>query len=211
MDRKKIILLAVAINASLLILLFLVALYREEEVPAGGELAHQFSKESPALLFEGSPLTEELPKPLPFEPPASSEIVHQLPPLQQESPPALVQAQPLAPAPPILEVVVKKGDTLDKIAKAHQVALDEILRLNQLSSTFLRVGQVLKLPASKQTTERPAPQAAAQSEYYIVKVGDTPWTIAMKYRMKPEELLRLNHLNQEKAKKLKPGDRLRVR
>jgi hypothetical protein len=29
--------------------------------------------------------------------------------------------------------------------------------------------------------------------------------------MKVDELLKLNHLNEEKARKIKPGDRLRVR
>ncbi|HSX13751.1 MAG TPA: LysM domain-containing protein [Chlamydiales bacterium] len=48
-------------------------------------------------------------------------------------------------------------------------------------------------------------------EYYIVKVGDNPWGIAMKHHMKLEELLKLNQLNEEKARKLKPGDRLRTR
>jgi len=48
-------------------------------------------------------------------------------------------------------------------------------------------------------------------DYYTVKVGDNPWTIAMKHHMKVEELLRINSLNEEKARKLKPGDRLRIR
>jgi len=33
----------------------------------------------------------------------------------------------------------------------------------------------------------------------------------MKHHMKVEELLRLNHFNKEKAKRLKPGDKLRIR
>ena len=48
-------------------------------------------------------------------------------------------------------------------------------------------------------------------EYYTMKVGDNPWAIAMKHHMKVEELLRLNGLNEERARKLKPGDRLRTR
>ncbi|HEY4254932.1 MAG TPA: LysM domain-containing protein, partial [Chlamydiales bacterium] len=49
------------------------------------------------------------------------------------------------------------------------------------------------------------------ADYYIVKVGDNPWTIAMKHHLKVEELLKLNGLNEQRARKLKPGDRLRIK
>ncbi|NGX46548.1 MAG: hypothetical protein K940chlam2_01740, partial [Chlamydiae bacterium] len=41
--------------------------------------------------------------------------------------------------------------------------------------------------------------------------GDNPWTIAVKNRIKVDQLLKLNGLNEEKARCLKPGDRLRIR
>jgi LysM repeat protein len=113
--------------------------------------------------------------------------------------------------------IVKKGDSLDKIAKAHHTTVDEIIKLNQLPSSFLRVGQQLKVPAERTLAAAPKPKPPAPAkeegaaEYYTVKVGDNPWTIAMKHHMKVEDLLRLNALNEEKARKLKPGDRLRTR
>jgi LysM repeat protein len=81
---------------------------------------------------------------------------------------------------------------------------------------------VVKAPVEKEKVEviaqkpksSPAPvakQPAPSQDYYTVKVGDNPWTIAMKHHMKLEELLRMNSLNEEKARKLKPGDRLRIR
>jgi LysM repeat protein len=113
-------------------------------------------------------------------------------------------------------VVVKKGDTLEKIAKAQKTTVDELIKLNRLPSSFLRVGQTLKLPAEKavarsipKTIEKPMQQDGP--DYYTVKVGDNPWMIAMKHHLKVEELLKLNGLNEEKARKLKPGDRLRIR
>ncbi len=116
-------------------------------------------------------------------------------------------------------MVVKKGDTLEKIAKIRNTTVDEIIKLNHLPSSFLRVGQTLKLPAERteKAAMKSAPKAAeklAQREgpdYYTVKVGDNPWSIAMKHHLKVEELLKLNGLNEEKARKLKPGDRLRIR
>ena len=57
-----------------------------------------------------------------------------------------------------------------------------------------------------------APEKGGSSpDYYVVKVGDNPWTIAMKHHIKVDELLKMNSLNEEKARKLKPGDRLRIR
>lgn len=47
-------------------------------------------------------------------------------------------------------------------------------------------------------------------KYYTVKNGDNPWTIAVKNHMKVDELLKLNHLDADKAKRLKPGDQLRI-
>lgn len=171
-------------------------------------------------------------------------IVHKIPSLAAESNPSLALQSPSVPAasPTLVnkaasafsEVAVKKGDNLEKIAKNYHTTVDEIIKINQLPSSFLRIGQVLKIPAERnlaasgisaaplpkakavQTTqsvksvEAKAPESAAP-EYYTVKVGDNPWTIAMKHHMKIEELLRLNGLNEEKARKLKPGDRLRTR
>lgn len=178
----------------------------------------------------------ELNKPMEMKDPSSTmaalpetkedPIVHKLPsalpdPVAIAAPapiptPILQAPQPLASS--FMEVTVKKGDNMEKIAKHHHTTVDEILKLNQLPSTFLKVGQVLKIPSDRAvaSVNKAKPAAAdakpvASPEYYTVKVGDNPWTIAMKHHMKIEELLRLNGLNEEKARKLKPGDRLRTR
>ncbi|NBO24125.1 MAG: LysM peptidoglycan-binding domain-containing protein [Chlamydiae bacterium] len=51
----------------------------------------------------------------------------------------------------------------------------------------------------------------SDDHYYTVKNGDNPWTIATKNHIKVEELLKLNGLDSTKAKKIKPGDRLRIK
>ena len=215
MDRKKVILIALSINAVLLVLLFMTALPREEEKPPVG-LAHNYVLENRPFLLEQAEVAS-LPAAEPPQMQVEKEIVHQLPPLiaPPEPTPLPAPLPPVSPVPPApvlvaqsSEVVVKRGDTLDKIAKAHKTTIDEILRINQLQSTFLRVGQVLKVPAPKQKAES---AVTKEIDYYIVKVGDTPWTIAHKHNMKVEELLKLNNLNSEKARRLKPGDRLKVK
>ncbi|MFY7842936.1 MAG: LysM peptidoglycan-binding domain-containing protein [Rhabdochlamydiaceae bacterium] len=113
-----------------------------------------------------------------------------------------------------LEVVVKKGDFLEKIAKAHQTTVSQIMKVNKLSSSKLSIGQILKIPASKGVITNNAPSLPSNARYeskvYIVKSGDNPWTIAVKNRIKVEDLLRINNLNEEKARRLKPGDKLKI-
>jgi LysM repeat protein len=43
---------------------------------------------------------------------------------------------------------VKSGDTLSKIAAAHKTTVKELQRLNNLGTTQIKVGQVLKVPSS---------------------------------------------------------------
>lgn len=49
-----------------------------------------------------------------------------------------------------------------------------------------------------------------ESNYYVIQVGDNPWTIAMKHHMKVSELLKLNGLDNKSAKRLRVGHRLRI-
>jgi peptidoglycan endopeptidase LytF len=115
------------------------------------------------------------------------------------------------------EIKVKKGDVLDKIARRNHTTVDEIMKLNGLTSSRLKIGQPLRIP-SKQSGVAKAPAAKSQgasaeggSKFYTVKNGDNPWTIAVKNHMKVDELLKLNNMNEEKARHLKPGDQLRIR
>lgn len=115
------------------------------------------------------------------------------------------------------EVKVKKGDVLEKIARHHHTSVSEIMKLNRLSSANLKIGQVLKIPSrsavatQSKTVHAPATSASGEVKYYTVKSGDNPWTIAVKNHMKVEELLKLNNMDAEKAKRLKPGDKIRIR
>lgn len=47
--------------------------------------------------------------------------------------------------------------------------------------------------------------------YHTVKSGDNPWKIAKQHGVKYDDILRLNNLNEEKARNLKIGDRIRVK
>jgi peptidoglycan DL-endopeptidase LytF len=126
------------------------------------------------------------------------------------------------PAPDFTEIKVKKGDVLEKIARYHHTTVAEIMKANQLTSSNLRIGQVLKIPNKSIKKAEPStivfsPQTSAETnasnegvKYYTVKKGDNPWTIAVKNHLKVEDLLKLNNMTEEQARRLKPGDQLRI-
>ncbi len=216
------------INVGLLAVILIAALtLQEEEVSPATPLACEMPKFNEAPITQELPVMPSLEMTKPVEVPLAvveEPLAHQLPPLLNaegrtqnaersgEAPAAPIAAPVMAP---VQEVVVKKGDNLEKIARAHRTTVDEIIKINHLPNSFLKVGQVLKIPAERSVAAatKPAEKKPSQSgpEYYTMKVGDNPWAIAMKHHMKVEELLRLNGLNEERARKLKPGDRLRIR
>ncbi|MEG0037234.1 MAG: LysM peptidoglycan-binding domain-containing protein [Victivallaceae bacterium] len=114
-----------------------------------------------------------------------------------------------------IEIVVKKGDFLERIARANHTTVSEIVKVNRLPSTQLKIGQVLKVPVASESDaglrDRIIKQSLSDNEYYVVKEGDSPWTIALRHKMKLDDLLKLNDLDEYKARYLKPGDQLRVR
>lgn len=225
MNRKNTILIAVLINAGLLTVLLVAALTTQEiTAPQAPEIAQN---ELTLPKFDDSLLYQELPevKPLEIETkeePKEAPVVHALPKLVEKQESEKVVAAPVVKVPKIIEkptstgmtneIVVKKGDNLERLARKHHTSVDEIIKLNRLPSSFLKIGQVLKIPASRSLAkaEKRAPDHQGP-EYYTIKVGENPWAIALRYHMKLDELLRLNGLNEEKARKLRPGDRLRIR
>ena len=120
-----------------------------------------------------------------------------------------------APFATFVEVKVKKGDVLEKIARGHHCSVQEIMKVNKLSSTNLKIGQVLRIPTKALMAAAENKTSASTSDsslkYYVVKSGDNPWTIAVKNHIKVEELLKLNNMDEAKARKLKPGDQIRIR
>lgn len=85
--------------------------------------------------------------------------------------------------------VVKKGDTLYSIAKEFNTTVDELKRLNNLSSNTLIVGSTLKVPKNNVSTPG--------TKYYTVKKGDTLYSISRAYNVSVDELKRLNNLTSD--------------
>lgn len=80
---------------------------------------------------------------------------------------------------------VKKGDSLYQIALKYNTTVNDIKRLNNLTSNLLSIGQQLKIPKLTET-----------SDYiiYTVKRGDSLYQIALTYDTSVNEIKRLNNL-----------------
>ncbi|MCX4364474.1 MAG: LysM peptidoglycan-binding domain-containing protein [Bacilli bacterium] len=89
--------------------------------------------------------------------------------------------------------VIKEGDTLYSIATKHNTTVDEIKKLNNLKGNTLTVGNTLKLPESK-PTKPTTPSISNKENTYIVKSGDTLYSIASKYNTTVDEIKRINNL-----------------
>ncbi len=132
------------------------------------------------------------------------------------SPSVMAQTLPVLEKDPLyINVTVKKGDVLEKIAKNNHSSVSAIMKANNLSSTQLKIGQVLKIPTNAPLASSSTPAKVVENkgaeEFYVVKEGDSPWVIASKNHVKLEELLQLNQLDEQKARRLRPGDRIRIR
>lgn len=98
------------------------------------------------------------------------------------------------------DYVVSAGDTLWAIARKFNVSVDDIKALNNLSSNNLSIGMTLKIPlySNKQNEE---------TNVYVVKSGDSLWSIARMFNSTVDEIKSLNGL---KSNVLRIGQRLVV-
>lgn len=214
MSRKDTIIIAVLVNAGLLIILFASALkspmhdtcYQSEKLSPIAHVSHQ--KE--VIVQKGDVIDHALEQFAKQHVSLEQPVVMQIPSSIEESTSLSHIENSIEKADGFIEVAIKKGDVLEKIARQYHTTVHEIMQQNQLSTSHLRIGQVLKIP-SKNAISNLHSALDIEGQYYIVKKGDNPWTIAIKNHMKVEDLLQLNEMSEEKARKLKPGDKLRIR
>lgn len=85
------------------------------------------------------------------------------------------------------DYTVVSGDTLWGIARKFNVSVDDLKSLNNLTSNSLSIGMVLKIPpySNKKNEE---------TNVYVVKSGDSLWSIARKFNSTVDEIKRLNSL-----------------
>lgn len=85
---------------------------------------------------------------------------------------------------------VKKGDSLYSIANKYNTTVDELKRINNLTSNILSIGQVLKLPSDKVSDVEKEENTIS----YTVQKGDSLYSIARKYSTTIDKIKDLNNL-----------------
>ncbi len=112
---------------------------------------------------------------------------------------------------------VRSGESLGKIAEIYDVSVSQIMEWNNLKTTVLYVGQLLKVETKKTNVIKdsevklppPVKEPTVAKKYYSVRSGDTFSKIAEKHSMSQTQLKKLNPgIN---ISKLNVGQRIRVK
>ena len=88
--------------------------------------------------------------------------------------------------------VVKSGDSLYTISKKYGITVNDLRKYNNLSSDLLSIGQQLKIPNSGSGGNG---SVSDDTLIYIVKSGDTLYSISKKYNMSVDNLKKINNLS----------------
>ena len=96
--------------------------------------------------------------------------------------------------------IVQRGDTLYSIANKFNITIQELKRINNLSTDILAIGQQLLI-------SNKALEDSINTEIYVVQKGDSLWSISQAFSTTVDELIKLNNLNNIN---LQIGDKLLV-
>lgn len=100
---------------------------------------------------------------------------------------------------------VKKGDSLFSISQKYGTTVEAIKNLNNLTSTNLSIGQILRIP---ETYTKEEEMVLPEFTNYMVKKGDTLYSIAKDNGISVDEIIRDNSLSNNN---LSIGQTLRIR
>lgn len=92
--------------------------------------------------------------------------------------------------------IVEKGDTLYSIASAYGISIEELKRLNGLTTNGIYIGQELIVPTADIDLPEPPQQDTNYINYTVVK-GDSLWKISQKFDVTIPQIIELNNLKGE--------------
>ena len=99
-----------------------------------------------------------------------------------------------------INYTVKKGDSLYKIANQYNTSVSELIRLNNLTTSNLSIGQILKVPTSGSSS-------GTSTRTYTVQKGDSLYSIAKKFNTTVDSIKRKNNL---KTNLLSVGQKINI-
>ena len=72
-----------------------------------------------------------------------------------------------------ISYVVKRGDSLYSIARQYGVNVNDLKRINNLTSDLLSIGQIINIPSSTTIVTPSEDDIINEENTYVVKNGDT--------------------------------------
>lgn len=106
-------------------------------------------------------------------------------------------------------IKVKKGDTLNKIAREYNTTVEELVSLNNIPNpNLIYINQNLKVPSNQKNQNNSTEYNANNYINYIVKRGDTLSKLALQYSTTVGELVNLNNI--KNANVIYVGQLLRI-
>lgn len=155
--------------------------------------------------------------------PATSEVAVNATPGATETEMAPVETKPVVAAVSPKYHVVKKGESLGKVAARYNVTTKDLMSWNKLKGAKVMIGQKIRVNAplktiagegiaaatEKENVKQPAQprQDPATTKYHVVKKGEYLNKIATQYGVTPDELIAWNSLD---TKNLLVGQKIRV-
>jgi LysM repeat protein len=103
--------------------------------------------------------------------------------------------------------VVRSGDTLYDIARAHGVSVSALKRTNSINGSRIHPGDVLYIANAKISAPAPRTAESVAASDYRVRSGDTLYDIARKFGVSISALKRANGLH---GSRIYPGDMLKI-
>jgi len=114
---------------------------------------------------------------------------------------------------------IMPGDSLSTIARRYGTSVSNLMALNGLRNHSIRAGKVLILPGSLQHEPLTAEQVAAtrarlaggkagEPQVYVIRSGDSLWSIARRFKVSTQDLQAWNDIPPKKI--LQPGQRLKI-
>lgn len=114
---------------------------------------------------------------------------------------ARIAAVPVSDRVEWLRVKVQPGDTLSQLANRHRTDVSSLKKANGLRSSRITVGDSLLIPKSP-TAMSNSIASRNQGATYVVRSGDSLWTISRAHNIPVNKLMKTNHVG--------PKDYLRV-
>lgn len=106
---------------------------------------------------------------------------------------------------------IRRGDTLERIARRYGVTIGQLCSLNNISrTTTLRIGRTLLVNPTSTTTASndKKDDSGAEAQYHKIASGDTLGAIALRYGVSVRQLCNLNNISTRTT--LRIGKSLRV-